>query len=152
MMKKNCKKWAVSLAAAVFASMSLSGCVVQPQVETEPLADCFSEEELLNVSKENIELAESGDYEAFLEKLDPSAREGMTESVYQQYLDTVESNPTFHDYVDSVVMGQTDEETGENYAGVGLTAEYEQGQLQYILGYTEDMELLQFVIQPVEQG
>ena len=87
-----------------------------------------------------------------MEKLDPSAREGMTESVYQQYLDTVESMGTFHDYVDSVVMGQTDEETGENYAGVGLTAEYEQGQLQYILGYTEDMELLQFVIQPVEQG
>lgn len=37
-------------------------------------------------------------------------------------------------------------ETGDNYAAVILTANYEDGKLQYTLGYNEDLKLVQFVI------
>lgn len=143
--KRGKRVWTERFLGSVFLlavlCLGLTGCA--PKTE---LADCFSEEELIEASKENITLAESGDYEAFLEKLDPVAQEALTEEVYEQYLNTVASMGAFREFGESAVVGQTDEETGENYAGVILIAKYEEGNLQYTLGYTEAMKLLQFMV------
>ena len=82
------------------------------------LADCFSKDELTTLSQENI----------------------------TQYLDTVKAKGAFQSFGKPAFVGQTVKETGDNYAAVILTANYEDGKLQYTLGYNEDLKLVQFVI------
>ena len=141
--KKNCfmwKKWAGGICALLLCLL-LAGCSGSTK-----LADCFSKDELTTLSQENITLAESGDYEAFLEKMDPSVSSALTEEVYNQYLDTVKAKGAFQSFGKPAFVGQTVKETGDNYAAVILTANYENGKLQYTLGYNEDLKLVQFVI------
>ena len=69
------KKWAGGICALLLCLL-LAGCSGSTK-----LADCFSKDELTTLSQENITLAESGDYEAFLEKMDPSVSSALTEEV-----------------------------------------------------------------------
>ena len=131
------KKWAGGICALLLCLL-LAGCSGSTK-----LADCFSKDELTTLSQENITLAESGDYEAFLEKMDPSVSSALTEEVYNPYLDTVKAKGAFQSFGKPAFVGQTVKETGDNYAAVILTANYEDGKLQYTLGYNEDLKLFQ---------
>lgn len=114
---------------------------------TTKLPDCFDEETVEEEAKAAITLGESGDYEAFIKLFDDTVAKSMTQEVYEdQYLAVVEEKGAFESFSDSVLVGQTDPDTGANYAGVVLVANYEDGKIQYTIGYNEEMKLIQFMI------
>ncbi len=123
----------------------LSGCS-RGSVSTK-LPDCFEEETVEEEAKAAVTLGESGDYEEFIKLFDDTVAKSMTREVYEnQYLAVVKEKGAFESFGDSVLVGQTDPNTGANYAGVVLVANYEDGKIQYTIGYNEDMKLIQFLI------
>lgn len=121
-------------------------CLMLTGCSGNKLADCFSREELETQTQENIRLAESGDYEAFMETVEPLTRSAFTEEVYDQYLEAVGAKGAFQKFGKTAFVGQTDKDTGANYAAVIILAEYENGKLQYTVGYNEQMQIVQFLI------
>lgn len=137
------RKWILILSAIVI-SMAFAGCSKQAGSE---LADCFEKDTLIEAAKEAITLAESDNYEGYAALFDDALSSQITEESYQsQYLDVIKEKGTFESFGDPVVIGQTDESTGKNYAGVILVAKYSDGKIQYSLGYNEEMRLIQFFI------
>ncbi|MDO5424657.1 MAG: DUF3887 domain-containing protein [Eubacteriales bacterium] len=130
----------VGILSAMLLSLLLVGC------SQNKLAACFSKEELTTLSQDNITLAESGDYETFMEAVDPLTRTSFTEEIYQQYLDAVAPKGERKSFGNTAFVGQTDQTTGANYAAVIMIVEYEEGKIQYTLGYNEDLKLVQFLI------
>lgn len=114
---------------------------------TAELADCFDEETVEEEAKAAITLGESGNYEEFIKLFDDAVAESMTQEVYEdQYLSVVKEKGAFESFSDGILVGQTDPDTGAHYAGVVLVANYEDGKIQYTIGYNEDMKLIQFLI------
>lgn len=134
------------LALMFVICICLAGGCSRGSVSTE-LADCFDEETVEESAKAAITLGESGNYEEFIKLFDDAVAESMTQEVYEkQYLSVVEEKGAFESFSDGVLVGQTDPNTGAHYAGVVLVANYEDGKIQYTIGYNEDMKLIQFLI------
>ena len=121
-------------------------CLLLAGCSQSKLADCFSKDELTKVSQDNIALAEAGDYEAFMEAVEPLTRSAFTEEIYNQYLEAIKPKGERKSFGKTAFVGQTDKDTGANYAGVVMVVEYENGKIQYTLGYNEEMQLIQFLI------
>lgn len=138
------KKWIVMLGCTMMLGL-LAGC--QKNGVSTKLPDCFDEETVKQEAKDAITLGESGDYEEFIKLFEDSVARSMTESVYEdQYLAVVKEKGAFQSFGEELVVGQTDEKTGANYAGVVVVTGYEEGKIQYTIGFDEDMKLIQFLI------
>lgn len=141
--KRNGKK-GIKYAAGLLAAMlclGLAGCSGNAK-----LADCFDKETLEADAKAVIEMGESGDYAGLTGKFDESLSGSLTQEAYDQYLELVKSKGGFKEYGNVAFVGQHDDKTDKDYAAVVVVREYEDGKLQYVVGYDEDMELVQYTV------
>lgn len=115
--------------------------------ESTKLPDCFDEETVKEEAKAAIKLAESDNYKEFIKLFNDQVVGTLTEESYQtQYLAVVKEKGEFESFGKEVIIGQTDEDTGANYAASIVVANYTDGQIQYSVGFDEDMKLVQFMI------
>lgn len=111
------------------------------------LADSFDEETVKKSAEEAIGLIHSNDYEAFAEKFEEATKASITKDVFDtQIKAVVDAKGKFESFEKETIIGQTDKDTGKNYAGIIVIAKYENGKVQYTIGYNEDMKLIQFLI------
>lgn len=139
-MKRNFKKWMGMIVCLLLAAGILTGCSLEGG-----LADCFDKDTLIQQAKEDIQLAQSNDFEGWKARFAGEVQAQITEEVYTQYLGTLETLGELQDFGKAAVVGQ--EQDGKNYAGVVIQADYTDKDAKYSLGYDEDMNLIQFFIQ-----
>ena len=139
-MKRSFKKWMGMMVCLLLAACMLTGCSLGSG-----LADCFDKDTLIQQAKEDIQLAQSNDFEGWKARFAQSLQAQLTEDVYTQYLGTLETLGAFQEFGKVAVVGQ--EQDGENYAGVVIQVDYAEKDAKYSLGYDEDMNLIQFLIQ-----
>lgn len=139
-MKQMRKKWLGMMCAVLTGMFLLTGCAGGSS-----LADCFDKETLIKQAKADITLAEGNDYEGWKARFADDLQAQLNEEVYSQYLSSIQELGTFQEFGKTAVIGQ--EQDGENYAGVVIETDYEDGKIKYVIGYDEEMNLIQFVIQ-----
>lgn len=133
-------KYVIAALLCMFC-LGLAGCSGSAK-----LADCYDKDTLEKDAKATIELGESGDYEGLIAKFDESISGSLTKEGYEQYLELVKSKGSFRKFGNVAFVGQHVDETDSDYAAVVVVAEYENGKLQYVVGYDEDMELVQYTV------
>ena len=108
------------------------------------LPDSFKESDVEEQSKQDIELAQSNQYDSwksrFVEELQPN----LTHEIYDSYLQTLNEKGAFKGFGKCAVTGQ--EKDGNQYAIVLIIAEYENGNLQYTISYDTQMHMIDFLI------
>lgn len=119
--------------------MSLTACATSPK-----LPEGFIEEEVENQTIKDIDIASSNDYEGWVARFQPELQSSLTEDAYKSYLDILEEKGEFREYGKCAFVGQ--EQDGKKYAACIMIVKYEKGDIQYTVGYDEDMNLVQFTI------
>lgn len=131
------------LAAVTVVGALAAGC----GENSTKLPDCFDEETVKEEAKAAIKLAESDNYKEFIKLFNDQVAGTLTEDSYKtQYLAVVKEKGEFESFGKEVVIGQTDEESGANYAASIVVANYTDGKIQYSVGFDEEMKLIQFLI------
>ena len=119
------------------AALLLTGCG-----SAKGLPEGFTEDQVQEQAIRDIDLASSNNYEGWSDRFQEDLKASLTEDSYQQYLDLLGEKGEFQEYGKCAFVGQ--EQDGKNYAACVIIVEYEKGDLQYTVGYNEDMELVQF--------
>lgn len=132
----------VSLLTMFIIMGMLAGCGKSTE-----LADVFDEKEVISKAENAVTVANEGGFEAYYELWDDSLKSKILEKDYnEQVLAVVEKKGEFEGIGKTVVVGQTDEKTGKNYAIAVLVGEYSEGKIQYTISFDEDMNMIGFFI------
>lgn len=132
----------ISLLTMFIIMGMLAGCGKSTE-----LADVFDEKEVISKAENAVTVANEGGFEAYYELWDDSLKPKILEKDYnEQFLAMVEKKGEFKGIGKTVVVGQTDEKTGKNYAIAVLVGEYSEGKIQYTISFDEDMNMIQFFI------
>lgn len=132
----------VSLLTMFILMGMLAGCGKSTE-----LADVFDEKEVISKAENAVTVANEGGFEGYYELWDDSLKSKILEKDYnEQFLAVVEKKGEFKGIGKSVVVGQTDEKTGKNYAVAVLVGEYSDGKIQYTISFDEDMNMIGFYI------
>lgn len=139
-MGMNLKKVMVHIAAA-YMLVLLAGC------GQAKLPAGFEEEEIRENAMKAIEHFNERDYESIIEMGSGELKNSITEEQFAEASDPyLDKRGEFQEIVKEVFAGNTDKKTGESYGGVVMIGEYEEGRIQFTIGFNEDMELVQFLI------
>ena len=112
------------------------------------LSDQFDEALIVEKSQRAIEYFNEKDYQSIIDMGDEEMKASITaEDFAEQCDEPMEKCGAFVQYKKAETVGATDEETGEEYGGVIVVAEYENTKVQFSIGFNTDMELIQFRIQ-----
>lgn len=122
----------------------LSMAVLTACTTSKKLPEGFTEEEVEKQTIKDIDLASSNNYEGWVARFQDERQSSLTEDAYQSYLDVLEEKGEFREYGKCAFVGQ--EQEGKKYAACIMIAKYEKGDIQYTVGYDEDMKLVQFTI------
>lgn len=132
----------VSLLTMFILMGMLTGCGKSTE-----LADVFDEKEVISKAENAVTVVNEDGFEEFHELWDDSLKSKILEKDYnEQVLAVVEKKGEFKGIGKSVVVGQTDEKTGKNYAVAVLVGEYSDGKIQYTISFDEDMNMIGFFI------
>lgn len=132
----------VSLLTMFILMGMLAGCGKSTE-----LADVFDEEEVISKAENAVIVANEGVFEGYYELWDDSLKSQILEKDYnEQFLAMVEKKGEFKGIGKTVVVGQTDEKTGKNYAIAVIIGEYSDGKIQYTISFDENMNMIQFFI------
>lgn len=122
----------------------LSMTVLTACTTSKKLPEGFTEEEVEQQTIKDIDLASSNNYEGWVARFQEELQSSLTEDAYQSYLDVLEEKGEFREYGKCAFVGQ--EQDGKKYAACIMIVKYEKGDIQYTVGYDEDMNLVQFTI------
>ena len=131
----------ICLAACSLILCTAAGCKVD-----KGLADCFDEDTLKKTGEQAVLYVNQKDYAKFKEMFSEEYKGEITEELFSEITGYADKMGEFEGFDNGAVIGQTDEKTGINYAGVIVVGKYEEGELRYRLGFTEEMKLIQFFI------
>lgn len=132
----------VSLLTMFILMGMLAGCGKSTE-----LADVFDEKEVISKAENAVTVANEGEFKGYYELWDDSLKSKILEKDYnEQVLAVVEKKGEFKGIGKTVVVGQTDEKTGKNYAIAVLVGEYSEGKIQYTISFDEDMNMIGFFI------
>ncbi|MGI6070650.1 MAG: DUF3887 domain-containing protein [Blautia sp.] len=106
------------------------------------LPEGFDEETVKAQAIQDIELAASDDYEGWKARFEDELQPHITEDSYQGHLENLKKHGAFQEYGKYAFVGQ--EKDGKKYAAIVIIVKYEEGDIQYSVGYDEDMKLVQF--------
>lgn len=134
-MKK--RKFAGVIFLLVMAMLTMGGCGSK-------LSGSFDKDTVERQAMEDVATGESGDYEAWKERFDPSLQASLTEDTYNSYLALLEEKGSFTEFGKCAVAGQSKD--GADYAIVVLVAEHEKEKVQYTLVYNTSMKLINYTI------
>lgn len=131
------------LAAAVFLAAALTGC----QSAGTELSDKFDEETIKSEAMKAIELFNDRDYEGICDMGTQEFKDLLTYEEYKEQCDPfLDKCGEFKEISKTVVMGSKDKKTGAEYGGAVMVGTYEDGKIQFTIGFDEDMKLVQFLI------
>lgn len=131
------------LAAMILLNMGLTGC----QSKDTELSDKFDEETVKSEAMKAIELFNERDYEGIREMGTEEFKEILSVEGYQEQCDPfLDKRGEFKEIEKTVVMGSKDKKSGADYAGIVMVGAYEDGKIQFSIGFDEDMKLIQFLI------
>ena len=149
-MKKNMKKLAVGFGVFVMAVGSLMGCSSlgsggneQGEILKE-LPEGFDKETVREQAMEDIEIAQSKDYESWKSRFAKDLQSSLTEESYDSYLKILEKQGEFKEFGKCTYLGQIKD--NKKYGGVIIVVKYEEGNVNYSLAYDEDMNLVSFTM------
>ena len=149
-MKKNMKKLAVGFGVFVMAVGSLMGCSSlgsggneQGEILKE-LPEGFDKETVRKQAMEDIEIAQSKDYESWKSRFTKDLQNSLTEESYDSYLKILEKQGEFKEFGKCTYLGQIKD--NKKYGGVIIVVKYEEGNVNYSLAYDEDMNLVSFTM------
>lgn len=132
----------VSLLTMFILMGMLAGCGKSTE-----LADVFDEKEVISKAENAVTVVNEDGFEEFHELWDDSLKSKILEKDYnEQVFAVVEKKGEFEGIGKTVVVGQTDENTGKNYAIAVLVGEYSEGKIQYTISFDEDMNMIGFFI------
>lgn len=140
-MKK--RKWLGILGMMVIMmSMFLGGCAGASK-----LSDKFDEETVKAEAMKTIELFNERNYQGIIDMGSDELKASITADVFSEQCDPyLNKDGAFKEISKTVVMGNENSETGESYGGVVMVGEYENGKIQFTIGFDEEMKLIQFNI------
>lgn len=132
----------VSLLTMFILMGMLAGCGKSTE-----LAEVFDEKEVISKAENAVTVVNEDGFEEFHELWDDSLKSKILEKDYnEQVLAVVEKKGEFEGIGKTVVVGQTDEKTGKNYAIAVLVGEYSDGKIQYTISFDENMNMIGFFI------
>lgn len=136
------RKITAAMLLVLMAVMLLTGCAKGAK-----LSDKFDEETVKAEAMKAVEYFNERDYAAILAMGSEEFKEALTEEAFAQAVDPyLDKNGTFMKITKTAVLGNKDEETGKEYGGVVMVGKYEDGKIQFVISFDEEMKLVQFVI------
>lgn len=115
--------------------------------EGSALAECFTEEAVLEKAKEAIVLFNDRDYQGVIDMSEGSMDNFITaEEIAAQCDEILDKKGDLVEYKKEQVVGATDAD-GKVYAGAYITAKYNKGKMKFVIGFDEEMKLVQFQFQ-----
>lgn len=136
---KHLKKTTLSIMIFAVFLFAFTACKTGAQ-----LPEGFDEDTVKTQAIKDIELASSDDYEGWVDRFQKELQGNLTPEIYQSYLDTLDKLGKFQEYGKTAFVGQ--EQDGKKYAACLIITKYENGKLQYTVGYDENMKMVQFTI------
>ena len=133
------KKWMMMVLATLMIAGVLAGCSSGSK-----LPEGFDEETLKKQAVADIELASSDNFEGWKGRFQKDLQAQLTEASYNSFMETLKSKGEFKEYGKSAFVGQ--EQDGKKYAACVLIVKYAEGDIQYSVGYDEEMNLVQFTM------
>ncbi len=132
----------VWLAVMVSLVLAVSGCG-----EGNGLSDKFDEETVMEKAMVAVGYFNERDYQGIIDMGSEIMQASITAEQFQAASDPyLDKCGKFVEISKSVVLGNTDDQTGESYGGVVMVGKYESGQIQFTIAFDERMELVQFFI------
>ena len=133
------KKIICIITICVMGCFLLTGC----GNATQPLSSIYDEEVVINSAISIIEDINRGDYEAVYKTFRYDLAELLPTETIQTTFDPIfETVGEFVEYRSTGAMGQTDSESGEEYAAAVIVAKYQYKKLTYSISYDENMEVI----------
>lgn len=137
-MKRLVKFMAVLVSLVIVAGL-LAGCG-----DKNKLADVFDEETVKQQALDDITVGESGDFDAWKARFAEEVQAGLTQEIYDNYINLLKEKGEFKEFGKCAVVGQ--EQDGKNYAVAVYMVKHEKGDIKYTIAYDEEMHLIQYVI------
>lgn len=135
------KNWIVVI--ALILVVMLAGC---SSASTE-LSDQFDEETVKAEAMKSIDLFNSKDYQGIIDMGSDEMKESITADEFKKQSDPyLDKNGSFKEIEKTVVLGSENKKTNESYGGVVMIGKYENGKIQFTIGFDEEMKLIQFRI------
>ncbi len=122
--------------------------LIMVNLPKQPLSEKFDEALVISEAERAIEYFNNKDYQSIIDMGDESMKASITAEEFAKQCDEPMAKcGAFVEYDKAETVGATDKETGEEYGGVVIVAQYENNKVQFSIGFNEDMELIQFMIQ-----
>lgn len=119
----------------LIAMLMLTGC------NRQALSDNFDETEVKEAAVMIVDLINAQDTDSLIEFSTPRLRAAITEDVWDDVFAAISEGGPF-DTIDKLsIRGMTDRSSGEAYAVVTVSAQYEHRIFVFTISFTEKMEL-----------
>lgn len=117
-------------------AMFFSGC------GSTKLADSFDEETVKTSAETLIDLLNEGDYEGVIENFSQELSDAISPDRLEETMaDALTAAGAFGEYKSVAVVGQKNQQTGEDNAVAVIVAEYENSKIVYTVSYAPDMKV-----------
>jgi len=144
--KIDTKKLVIGCAAVVVLVLVIA--VLAGTKPREQMSDKYDKTVVIETSKQAIEYFNQRDYDDLLDMgTEEYTSSNTVESLSALREERLGTYGAFVKYYSEKSMGGTNPETGEEYGGALITVVYEKGRATFSIGFNEDMELRQFLIQ-----
>lgn len=135
------KKGIILLTVCLAWMLVLAGC------GGSKLSDKFEEEAVKEKAMEAVGYFNERDYQSIIDLGNEEMRNGITAEGFRAASDPyLDKCGEFKEISKAVVLGSTDQKTGDSFGGVVMVGKYESGQIQFTIAFNEQMELVQFII------
>ena len=136
------RKITAAMLLVLTAVMLLTGCAKGAK-----LSDKFDEETVKAEAMKAVEYFNERNYASILAMGSEEFKKALTEEAFAQAVDPyLDKNGAFMKITKTAILGNKDEETGEEYGGVVVVGKYENEKIHFVISFDEEMKLVQFVI------
>ncbi len=135
------KNWIRVVCGLCFLIIALTGCGAQP------LSDQFDEDTVKENAEQAVAYFNERDYQAIIDMGDDVLKENITVENFATQCDPyLDKCGEYQEIEKTIVFGSTDKSTETEYAGIVMIGKYEEGTIQFTIGFDEDMKIVQFLI------
>lgn len=111
------------------------------------LPEQFDEETVKEEAERAVGYFNEQDYQSILDMGSDEFREVLTVEEFASQCDPyLERCGAFQGIDKIIVLGNVDRETQKSYGGVVMVGTYQEGTIQFTIGFDENMKLVQFII------
>lgn len=139
------KKLLAPVLAVCLAVFLLAGCM-------STLPDGFDDGEITKRGNEAIGYFNDREFDKLIPLFAPEKQAELSVEFFnEKFGDALDKVGAYKDAEESQMQGQTSEDTGEEYVVAQVMLNYENGQLQHVLIFNQDSQLLAYRLGIVEE-